>query len=471
MSYGSTEMPSTQFAITSVNVPDRLDMRDMDDRKQELEEDTRARRFDTAVFRAWAPRLFLVGLLVAIAFVLFEGIDTWRTALSASQLSRRLSATLGVPVEIGDSQFAISPAPELLLGKVSIDNAVVLDTVTVSIGYKQIGQAFQGHGWNWGEAVVTSKPLTIAQCRTLMALLPKLNGALPRSLSALRFDHLEIADEPLLAGSWDVSVARAKDKDMATVSAIQQKGKGSLLLDLRPAADVGAYTFQLEGRNWTPPFGADFPIEEAVASGQLSPSRLEVTQFSLGGPFGAASGQLTANLGDVWNLSGSARSGSMDLEALIRLVAPAAPGDFNEAPPPTVIQGTASFEGQLKGKGATLSDAISATIFEAPVQVRSAVLTGINLGYAATRPTLAGLTSGGSTRFSTLDANIVATGNRVTFRDIHARAGALAASGEVELKPDHSLTGHLHVDLGVTRVLAPIRVAVRGTVLKPEFGR
>ena len=469
MSYGSTEMPSTQFAITTVNVPDRLDLRDMDDRKQ-LEDDTRARRFDTAVFRAWAPRLFLVGILVAIAFVLFEGIDTWRTALSAGQLSQRLGASLGVPVQIGDSQFAISPAPQLLLSKVSIDN-VVLDTVSVSIGYKQLGQMFQGRGWNWGEALVITKPLSLDQCRTLMALLPKLDGAVPHSLAALRFDRLQISDQPWLTGTWDVEIARSKDKNLATVTATQHKDKGSLSLEFHPAAEAGAFTFQMEGRNWMPPFGASFPLEEMVASGQVSPSHVEVSQFSIGGPFGAANGEASAKLADVWTLSGSAHTESIDLESLIRLVAQAPSRDDAESLAPTVIQGTASFAGKITGSGATLVDAVSAARFEAPVQVRSVVLTGINLGYAATRPTLAGVTSGGSTRFSTLDANLVTVGDQVSFRDIRARAGALAAFGEVDLKPDHSLKGSLRVDLGETRVLAPIRVAVRGTVLKPEFGR
>src|ERR1700685_480447 len=100
MSYGSTEIRSTDFAITTVNVPDRLDLRDMGDRKQ-VEDDSRSLSFDTTVFRSWAARLFLMGLLFAIAFVLFEGIDTWRTALSAAQLSQRLSISLGVPVQIG----------------------------------------------------------------------------------------------------------------------------------------------------------------------------------------------------------------------------------------------------------------------------------------------------------------------------------------------------------------------------------
>jgi hypothetical protein len=470
MSYGSTEMRSTDFAITTVNVPDRLDLRDMDDRKQ-VEDDSRSRRFDTSVFRAWAPRLFFMGLLVAIAFVLFEGIDTWRNALSAAQLSQRLSASLHVPVQIGDSQFAISPAPQLQLSKVSIDNKVVFDEVTISIGYKQLGQAFQGHGWNWGEAVVRSKPLTLEQCATLLALLPRLDIAFPRSLSALRFEHQEFADQPWLAGAWDISIAREKGKDLTTVSVNQQKDKGSLHFDLVPAAEAGTYAFQMEGRNWTPPFAISFPLEEIVANGQLSANRFEVAQFSLGGPFGAATGQVSAVLGDAWTLTGTARSEGIDLESLIRLMAPSPTADENNPDQPTVIQGTASFAGHLNGKGSSLVAAVDATTFEAPVNVRSAVLTGINLGYAATRPSLAGLTSGGSTRFSSLDATLVTAPSQVVFRDIHAHAGALAASGEVELKPDHTLRGHLHVDLGQTRVLAPIRVAVRGTVLKPEFGR
>jgi len=60
MPYRSTEVPATAFAITTVNVPDRLDLRDMDDRK--LDEDTR-RRFDLTAFRVWAPGCFLLRFL------------------------------------------------------------------------------------------------------------------------------------------------------------------------------------------------------------------------------------------------------------------------------------------------------------------------------------------------------------------------------------------------------------------------
>jgi len=448
----------------------KLDLRDMDDRKQ-VEEYTRTRALDPAAFRAWAPRLFVVGVLALIAFVMFEVIDTWRTSLSATQLSQRLTTALGVPVAIGDSQFSITPTPQLLLSQVVIDKSVTLDKIAIGIGTRQLSQAFQGHGWNWGEAVVTTRPITLDQGRLLLNLLSRFDSAFPKSLSSLRFDRLEVADQPLLAGAWAVTVNRRHAGDIATAVATLQKNKGTMNVDLSPTTDPQVVAFQIDGRNWLLPFGPSFPVEEVVATGQASSTRVEVSQFSMGGAFGVVKGAAVAQWDNTWALNGSLQSESVDLGTLIRAIAPTPGADEAAAEAPTVIQGTASFAGSIGGRGASFADAVAAAILETPVHVRSPVLTGINLGYAATRPSLAGVTSGGSTRFTSLDAIMSTAPDKIVFRDIRAHAGALAAYGQVELKPDHTLSGLLHVDLGQTRVLAPIRVAVRGTVLRPEFGR
>jgi len=473
MSYGSTEVPATAFAITTVNVPDRLDLRDMDDRKQ-VEEDTRQRRFDLSGFRVWAPRLFLIAVLAAIVFVALEIFETWRTALSAPQLSQRLTAALGVPVQIETSRFALNPSPRLLLGKVSIDHKVVLDEVSVNVGTRHIAQVFQGHGWNWGEAVVGPTLLSLEQCRGLLNLLPKLNAALPKSLSMLRFDRLMIADQPWLAGQWQIAMVRETGAGFASVSAEQRSGAGLLRFDIKPtAADPDTVGFQMEGRNWTLPFGPSFPIEESVATGQASSAHVEVSEFSLGGPFGGVKGSLSAGIdGAAWTLTGFVDADGLDIAALIRQMAPApaTPEESNEEMP-TLVQGNASFTGKFEGKGGTLSEAAAGAVFVAPVQVRWPVLNGINLGYMATRPGATGGTGFGTTRLSTLSAVVVAGGDVVSFRDIRAHAGALATSGQVDMGAGRSLSGALHVDLGSTRVLAPIRVAVHGTLFHPEFGR
>lgn len=241
---------------------------------------------------------------------------------------------------------------------------------------------------------------------------------------------------------------------------------------LTPSTEDQSVHFQMDGQNWHMPFGASFPMEEAIASGDISPTSIEVHDFSLGGSFGAVKGSLTAKYEGLWSLSGLLEGDGLDLSSLVRLLSPAPSGSQEaNAETESVIQGNASFSGKFEGKGSTMVEAASGAVFAAPVQVRWPVLNGINLGYAATRPGSTAGTGGGSTRFSALSAVVVAGGGNVSFRDLRGHAGALAASGDVTMAADHSLNGLLHVELGATRVLAPIRVAVRGTVAKPQFGR
>lgn len=473
MTYSSTEVRATDFAITTVNVPDRLDLRDIDDRKQ-LEEDTRQRSFDISGFRTWAPRLFLVGLATLVAFIFFEAIVALRTAFSAPQLSQRLTVSLGVPVQVGASDIRFTPNPRLVLGKVALDQKVVLDEVSFDLEASHIGQALQGRGWTLGEARVGPTTLSLEQCQTLFKLLSRLDSAMPRSLATLRFERLTIADEPWLTGSWDVSLVRGATGGFVSVLAMQQSERGSVQVQVSPTSDPDAETFQVEGRNWAMPFGPGFPVEEVIATGQVSPGLIDVGNFQLGGPFGAIRGRLTARFDSRWNIDGGAESEGLDIAALIRLVAPRkgdASGDDSEPGAGPLLQGMASFKGHFQGYGTSLEDAGRRAVFEAPVRVRWAVLNGIDLGYVATEGSVNGGFGGGSTRFASLDAYVVAGESQVNFRQIVAHAGALSAFGSVDLSQDHALSGVLHVDLGKTRVLAPIRVAVRGTLRQAQFGR
>ncbi len=473
-SFGGSEGPATEFAITNVNVPDRLDMRDLDDRKQ-FEEETRRSRVDFSLLRGWAPRIILIAVLAAITFVIFEVVDTWHTALSAPQVSLRLSKALGVAVHIDDSRLAITPAPRLVLSKLTIDNSIVLDEVSIKLGNRVFAQMFQGRGLSWGEAVVASSSVTLEQCQRMAMLVPKLESALPQSISTLRFEEVRISDLAWVAGPWEVSVSRGP-KGFVAASANLKGDKTFLQVDLTLGSDASEIAFQLDARNWKLPFGASFPMEEVVASGKTSAGHVALTQFSLGGPWGAIVGDVDAILepkgnSAVWAVRGSARSEGLDLEALIRAMAPQARTDDSSQDAGVVLQGTAMFSGKLEGRGATLVDAANASSFQAQVHVRTPVLNGINLGYAATHPSVSGNTSGGSTRFASLETSLLATSNQTLMREINARAGALAAFGQVSMSPAHQLSGTLHVDLGTTRILAPIRVGVHGSVVNPEFGR
>jgi hypothetical protein len=70
-----------------------------------------------------------------------------------------------------------------------------------------------------------------------------------------------------------------------------------------------------------------------------------------------------------------------------------------------------------------------------------------------------------------MDASFVASSTGVLFKNIHATAGALSTRGEVTVTPELAVDGLLHVDLGGTRVQAPLRIHVRGDVAHLKFGR
>ncbi len=469
MAYGGSDVPATDFAITTVNVPDRLDLRDMDDRM--LENDARQRAFDPTAIRAWLPRIILFAVLAILVLFVLQTFSIWKAALSADSLSSRLTATLGVPVQIDSAQFSLTPSPRLVLTKVTINKDAVLSQIAISLTSRHVAQAFQGNGLNWGEATVSPSSISLAQGHDLMQLLPRLDGALPRGLTLIRFDHLQIADQPWLKGAWHVELERTANSGFTKAVARQSDGGGSIQIQLTPDTPeiVG---FQLQAHHWTPPFGLKVPMETASAEGKASYANVDVAHYSLSGPFGEIHGALSGAVDGMWKINGDAQSDGVDIDALLRQLAPPRKTfEHGDADGVTLLQGMASFAGRIEGQGSSLGEAASASVFVAPVHVRSATLNGLNLGFIAMNPGANPEASGGSTRFASLDALLVASSFRTTIRDLHARAGALLALGEIDIMDNNDLSGVLHVDLGKTRVLAPIRLHVRGSLSDPKFGR
>lgn len=470
MAYGSSDVPATDFAITTVNVPDRLDLRDMDDRKQ-LEDDTLRRRFDASALRPWLPRITIAGIFAIIVFLLWQVADSWKSSLAPAPLSNRLSAAFGVPVQIESTQFALTPSPRMILSKLKINNDLVLNQVTIKVTTRHIAQAFQGSGFSWAELNVGPSSFNLNQGHDLLQLLPRLDGAMAHGIGVVRFDDVQFPDQAWLKGSWNLELERGTGAPFSKVIARQTLSKGFVEFQLTPQTPevVG---FHVKAGNWVLPFGLKTPIESVVADGTASFAQVEVTQYSMSGPFGEIHGSVNCINESGWKVSGAALTDGVDIDALLRQIAPpaklAADGDADVG---TLGQGMASFTGHIDGSGPTLEDATEASLLVAPLHVRSAVLNGINLGFIAMNPSSNPDASGGSTRFASLDATLVAGSKQTAIRDLHARAGALLALGEVTISPTHELNGLLHVDLGTTRVLAPIRVHVRGTLAQPKYGR
>jgi len=488
-----SEFQSTDFAITSVNVPDRLDLREVDDRKQQDEASFYAKR--RSAVRIWGRRLLPYAILAAFVVVAGSWLAEQREILGANRISQRLSSVLHVPVVIQDTRFRTTPSPAMVLSGVDLGGQVRLDEVTLEFTAPSLWRAVMSRQSRWGDIVVSPTSLSFDQANQLLTWLTSLDHVVPDSVTRVRFAQLRFPGSGLLPDRYEAVVRRESNGQFNSAILRRLDTPGSMQLLLTPDRAGGPIAFECDAADWQPPFTPHTSWSELVASGHVSASAIDVEKFALGSGFGALEGQLLVrrqgHAVPPWIVSGQVSTVGIDVASLIQQVASQnskaspggaaaetapspsskAPASANAPEPAPPMAGTAAIDGVLSGAGVTPEDALSRLIAGGEIKVRSASLNGINLGYAASRPTAHASGTGASTRFTQFETSFIAGGDGVVFRKIRGLAGALSAHGELTVAPDLALNGLLHVDLGGARIQAPLRIHVRGTLTHPEFGR
>ena len=471
------DMPPTDFAITTVNFPDRLDAREVNDRQIEDDAGYRQPRFDSYVISQWLRRLFIVVVLGALVYGAVALIRPVREQLAPPRIADRLSKAFTTPVQVQSSGFRAAPSPRVTLTGVQLgegDRAVKLDDVSMTINWPEALQALRGARWTGGEATVAPTRMTIGQIETLVQLLPRLAAALPASITTLRFESLQVSDAPLLPGRYEVVSRRGATGNFESLVVQELTTDGSMALTLTPTPGADQIGFTLDASGWHAPLMSSVRWNEVNATGMIAPHQIDAS-YSLSGFYGVTQGSVSLVQpadGEDWALTGKASGSNLDVEAMVgqaigRDAAKVVKGDTS-----IPVNGTASMSLALAGSGPNPDAALRGMAAAGPAQIRWATLNGINLGYVATRPVPGGTLNpgGGSTRFTDFDAFLVADANSVTLRDLVGRAGAMTARGQIKLDSNNKLEGALRVDLGATRVQAPLTLRVMGTLDKPLYG-
>lgn len=474
---GFEETRATDFAITTVNVPDRLDMREVRDQAEEEYKRPGLFSFDRYLLGLWTRRIVVVSVLAALVFWGFETLRPIQQDLSASSIAERLSRSAGFPVRVADTAFRVTPSPRFVMSGVGIGD-VTFDEVAIRINWQDAWGAVRGGSWSWGEAVVAPVKLTASQAWALIDRGDGLARALPTSLSVVRLPSVTIADASVPVPAVEVVLRRAAGGAFGPVAVgPAAESTSSFRLSLTPGTSADGrkrVAFQFDANDWTPPTGSGMRWGEVVANGFVSPSLLEVESYSLAGSYGVMQGAYFLATDQYWVSTGFARGTGIDVEAVVSALArggAAAPRVAGEEAVRAPFSGTATLTLALGGQGESAGDAVKGMVLAGPVQVRWAAINGINLGYAATHGGSGRGLGGGFTRFSELDATLLSAPDGITLRDIEARAGAMLTRGQVRIDADRTLSGAIRVDLGATRVQAPINLRVRGTLATPQFAR
>ncbi len=456
--------PSTDFAITSVNVPDRLDMLDLQGRAHE-DLPARGRMHRRRRARIWVVRLVALGLLGFVGWESSQAVGAARTELSATAISLRLTKALGVPVRVADSRLRLSPTPHLELDDVRLGDQVAIPAISLQVQVRDIGRLLIQRRLDWGAGEIAPMSLNPEQARFLLGLLPRLPGALPADVGALRCAALDLPGAiPGDSAPWAMVVRRNAGGGFDRVKLTQTSGSGSLQLALaapaRSAPDGAfeAISFQLDGTNAALPTAPRYALDRVRAQGSIQADRIVLESLVISDRRGGLSARAVV-LRDAagWKLTGTVDSGQMDVAAILGGAAP-------------LLAGTALVSGQIAGRGNTATDALVGVTFVGRISMHDGTLNGVDLGYAATHP--GGIQgSGGSTPFRSGTAILDIGPGGISLRDIRLRAGALAVVGGVTVTDDRQISGNLFADLiDAMRAQAPVRVAIRGTATQPSFG-
>ncbi len=455
---------ASSFAITTVNVPDRLDLQEERDRA-EAEAYTEHRR--QVVLQAWMKRLLVVAVVIVFAAVVYWVLKPVRDQASAARVGERMTDAFRVPVKVAETEFRFLPSPRLVLRGVDVGGEFGAEQIALLINWKDLWFALNGGQWVWGEAKVAPTAMSAAQAIAAIKRVPGGTLGLPQTISTIRFESVQVSGSRLFPGRYEAAMRRGDDgrfgplvlREVAT-------DDSSMQLQFRPSAsEPGAVDFELEAQRWAVPVGPRTRWNNVQANGSLRGNVLEVTSYALAGFFGITTGTVFV-AGDVeWVVTGTAEAGKVDVETVLDSLGGQKPG----APEvrPAAMQGTAALSLVMLGRGATAEEAIVRSAIAGPFTVRFAVLNGINLGLAATQ----GVAASGVTRFTEFGGTVVASASGVRFEETGGRAGAMVARGNFTVAPDASIAGVVRVELGGQRIQAPMTLRIGGTAVKPRFGR
>ncbi len=470
--YGSTHVrwdrdTGSDFAITSVNLPDRLDTQEVRARAAADSERPSVRRLhrsDVIRIIGWLVVALIAG---ALAWAALRIAMPLRAAISPAGVEASVGAALGVPVSVADTRIDFSPSPRLVVTGLVAQSGFQLPKIELHFNWRAALEGLQSSRWVLGEARVAPVQLTGAQA---LALLHSARGAsrLPATVSTIRFESVEFPDLVVLPGRYEAVVRRAAEQGAFSVISLKRlDGDGEMELEIRPPTSAdGAASFALFARKWATAIGPAIVWSEATAQGEFRADLVRVDSYSVGGQFGNLNGaaQLVKEAGG-WRLAGNVRSPDLAVEQVIRRAAGL--GEEAKALAPIPLRGTAKFDLTVSGSGASAEETLLRATAGGPVSVSGATFVGLNLGLVASQGKAEG--AGGTTRFTDLECDIVVTRDGVTVRNVSGRAGGLRVHGGFQVDRKMQISGSLRPEVVSPRGVIGADVRLGGTAAAPTF--
>jgi len=470
--YGSTHVAwdrdsGSDFAITSVNLPDRLDTQEVRARAAADSERPSVRRLhrsDVMRVIGWLLVAVIAGGLVWAALRVAMPL---RAAISPAGVEASVGAALGVPVSVADTRVDFSPSPRLVVTGLVAQSGFQLPKIELHLNWRAALEGLQSSKWVLGEARVAPVQLTGAAA---LALLHSVHRAstLPAAISTIRFEAVEFPDLVLLPGRYEAIVRRGAERGaFSTISLKRLDGDGEMELEIRPPTTAeDAAGFALFARKWVTAIGPAVVWSEATAQGEFRADLVKVDSYSVGGQFGNLNGAARlVKESSGWRLAGNVRSPDLAVEQVIRRAAGL--GEDAKSVAPIPLRGTAKFDLTVSGAGASAEETLQQAIVGGAVSVSGATFAGLNLGLVAAQGKAEG--AGGTTRFTDLECDVVVSRDGLTVRNVAGRAGGLRVYGGFQVDRKMQISGSLRPEVASPRGVVGADVRLGGSAAAPTY--
>lgn len=362
----------------------------------------------------------LLGAIVLTLHV-WLGTDDFR-----QRVEREAGAALGVPLKLGRLTVDVWPLPA-----VAADNLQIQSTPAITLQRVEARPSWAG---------LLAGRLDIATLIVRDAVVPALAiGA----LAAGKDTGKGKKGAPATAGSSNTMDFLPRRAVLERVTWVDDKGARMTVNAQARLGDDGLLD------------SASFKILQgrlAGAEGKVSreadhwPVRIDVGGGKVAGKLKLAPGK-----GDSRLLTGQLDTDNVEVAALT-------------APSRTLsgkLQAQTTLSAQFRDPGAIADVLQTQTKFT----VRNAVVHGVDLAQAVKT---VGLNRGGETRMDTLAGNLTTQGRAAQLTSLVASSGALAATGNVAMAANKSLSGRVSVELASSNGTVGVPLAVGGTLDSPS---
>jgi hypothetical protein len=380
----------------------------------------------------------LLALAGGIGYLYFMPVDK-------ALIEGAASARLGEPVRIGTAKFEPFP-PQLKLTNVVIGDLTVPRVVAVpDPGSLAADQKI------WKSIDIDGVTLDLAQAKKFAAL--AMHDAVKGTMTIQRvhIDKVTLTGTPLPVPVFDLNVLLAGAGDVKQATFSLPDGKAQVQL----VPDEKGWLADFESRGMLWPAGPKVAWESLRAKGLVSETGIKFDSIAITHFAGtaASAGELTWARG--WKYTGNLDVSGMETD----LIGSAFYGASQ-------VTGTMDSKMTVTLGGATLAQLFDTPQMEGDVNVNKAAVKNLDLA----RTAQTGTQTAGPTRFTEyFTCSIVASGGKLTLKNVRGSSGLLNVTGEVGVGVEKSLSGVLNVEIGVSSNRTKAALKLSGTPSDPKL--